>query len=47
MQDVDVGAGIQTRWIWVLKWDSSEELFVPGEASSSIAGAANTTGTSY
>ncbi len=45
MQDVAVGSGIQTDG-YVLKWDSSEELFVPGEADSSIAGI-NTTGTSY
>ena len=31
---------------YVLKWDSSSSLFVPGEADASIAGI-NTTGTSY
>jgi len=45
MQDVAVGSGIQTDG-YVLKWDSSSSLFVPGEADSSIAGI-NTTGTSY
>ena len=45
MQDVDVGAGIQTNG-YVLKWDTSVDLFVPGEADSSISGI-NTTGTSY
>ena len=45
MEDVAVGSGIQTNG-YVLKWDSSSSLFVPGEADSSIAGI-NTTGTSY
>ena len=39
MQDVDVGAGIQTN-NWVLAWDTSSELFVPSEGGS--AGAAGT-----
>ena len=43
MQDVAVGSGIQTDG-YVLKWDSSSSLFVPGETSSS---GINTTGTSY
>jgi hypothetical protein len=45
MEDVAVGSGIQTDG-YVLKWDTDSSLFVPGEASSSIAGI-NTTGTSY
>ena len=45
MEDVDVGSGIQTN-VYVLKWDTSVDLFVPGEADSSISGI-NTTGTSY
>ena len=45
MQDVDVGSGIQTNG-YVLKWDTSVDLFVPGQADSSISGI-NTTGTSY
>ena len=45
MEDVDVGSGIQTDG-YVLKWDTSVDLFVPGEADSSISGI-NTTGTSY
>ena len=45
MEDVDVGSGIQTNG-YVLKWDTSVDLFVPGEADSSISGI-NTTGTSY
>ena len=45
MEDVAVGSGIQTDG-YVLKWDTASSLFVPGEASSSIAGIA-TTGTSY
>jgi len=40
MQDVDVGAGIQTN-NWVLAWDTSSELFVPSEGGGS-AGAAGT-----
>ena len=43
MQDVAVGSGIQTDG-YVLKWDSSSSLFVPGETSSS---GIDTTGTSY
>ena len=45
MEDVDVGAGIQTNG-YVLKWDTSVDLFVPGQADSSISGI-DTTGTSY
>ncbi len=45
MEDVAVGSGIQTDG-YVLKWDTASSLFVPGEASSSIAGIA-TTATSY
>ena len=43
MQDVAVGSGIQTDG-YVLKWDSSSSLFVPGASSSS---GIDTTGTSY
>ena len=45
MEVVAVGSGIQTDG-YVLKWDTASSLFVPGEASSSIAGIA-TTATSY
>ena len=43
MQDVAVGSGIQTNG-YVLKWDTTSSMFVPGETTSS---GINTTGTSY
>ena len=43
MQDVAVGSGIQTNG-YVLKWDTTSSMFVPGETTSS---GIDTTGTSY